>query len=266
MGRAIKKETIKNFCSKILSDGFTSLDLKSDWECRPYPITCRYKLSCDDGTQQEIELVYGEWDGKQAVLLWSFIEDKYVEDLIRYFGDDETWWDSLLSDDVEKRAYAVIENIIRGGQKNLQKRINTEGINNVHSLVLTENHLQEAIKLPYSCAISFYGEVIAGVEEIEKYCKNQKESSSPYILKRFYDISHVNDETRKNETIRCTNYLICKDSKIAKSWIKEFVGMGCFSVYSDYIPEARNRPPMICYAEGERYMLLDYKEGGRRRL
>ena len=39
-------------------------------------------------------------------------------------------------------------------------RINAEGINNVHSLVLTENHLQEAIKLPYSCAISFLYEKI----------------------------------------------------------------------------------------------------------
>lgn len=260
MGKAIKKEAIKNFCRNVLDDAFTNLDLNSVWECRPYPITCRYKLSCDDGTQQEIELVYGEWDGKLAVFLRSFIEDKYVEDLIRYFGDDETRCNTLLFDDMEKRVYAIIENLIRGGQKTLQKRINAEGINNVHSLVLTENHLQEAIKLPYSCAISFYGEVIAGVEEIEKYCKNQKESSSPYILKRSYDISHGNDETRKNETIRCTNYLICKDSKIAKSWIKEFVGMGCFSVYSDYIPEARNRPPMICYAEGERYMLLDYKD------
>jgi len=263
MKKAVEKERIRVIYKKMVDDGFTTLDLKSDYECRPYPITCRYKLSCCDGTHQEIQLVNGEWEGKHAVLLWSIMDGKYVEDFIGYLWKNQNWWENLLSDDVMKRAQAIIEDIVKGGREGLEKRINAEGIENMHSLVLTENYIKEIIRLPYSCAISFHGEVIAGVEEIEEYCKNQKESSSPYILKKFHYIALEKNETKESESVRCTNYLICKDAETAKTWIKEFVGMVNFSIYSKCIPNSWHRPPVICYTEGKRYMLLDYRKGYR---
>ena len=139
----------------------------------------------------------------------------------------------------------------------LEKRINEEGIENIHSLVLTEKFIKRTMKLPYSCAISFYGLVVAGVKEIEEYCQNQKESSSPYILKRFHDVTLGDDGSGEVKVVRCTNYLICKDAKSAETWVKEFVVLGSFSVFSEDIPNSYNRPTMLLYADGMRYMLLN---------
>ena len=99
------------------------------------------------------------------------------------------------------------------------------------------------------------------MEELNDYCVNQKADSSPYILKRSHDIIRKNKETGESEMIKCTNYLVCSNVEMARVWLKEFIGMGKFSVYSKYIPNYRQCPPMICYAEGERYMLLVYREG-----
>lgn len=252
---------IKDVYRKMVKDGFTTIDLKSSCECIPYPITFGHELSCDDGTRQKVQLVLDEWKGKKAVLLWSFMGGKYVEDLVAYLSENQTWWENLMSDAVMERAHSIMEDIVIGGRESIEKRINTEGIENIHSLVLTENYIKETMRLPYSCAISFYGEVIAGVEEIEKYCLNQKETSSPYILKRIRDISLERGEEEERETVKCVSYLICKDVKTAGAWIKEFVGIEKASIYNDDIPDSWHRPPMVCYAEGERYMLLDYREG-----
>ena len=99
------------------------------------------------------------------------------------------------------------------------------------------------------------------MEELENYCRMLKAKSSPYIIKKYYDITREDKENREEETVRCTNYLVCDTMKTARAWMKEFVGMGDFSVYSDYIPDSWQLPPMICYAEGDRYMLLVYREG-----
>lgn len=258
MKKAVEEKRIKTFYNKMVNDALTNLDLEEDWECRPYPITTCYRLSCDDGTQQKVQLVAGDWEGKLAVLLWSFMGGKYVEFFIGYPGEG---WGDLWSDDVVERAHAIIEGIVTGGQEALEKMINVEGIENIHSLVLTEKCMKKPIRLPYSCAISFYGEVIAGVEEIKEYCKNQTESSYPYILKRCHDITIEEGETGESETVRCTNYLICKDAETAKAWMKKFVWMD--NLECECILNSCNCPPMICYVEGKRYMLLSYKGGNQ---
>ena len=116
-----------------------------------------------------------------------------------------------MSDGVIERPLAIMEDIVAGGREYVKERINAEGVEDIHSLVLTEKRMEKAVRLPYSCAISFYGEVIAGVKELEEYCRNQKESSSPYILKRFHNRIHEEYEIGESELVRCTNYLVCKD-------------------------------------------------------
>lgn len=261
MEKVIKKDWIKEIYRGMLIDGFTTLDLKADCECKPFPITSSVKLSCDDGTHQEIQLASGEWDGKDAVLLWNFMGGKYVEYFIGYPQGNQDWWKSLWSDDVVERVCSIIESIVKGGQEGLEKKIKAEGIEHIHSLVLTEKRMEKNIRLPYSCAISFYGEVIAGVEEIKEYCKNQTESSSPYILKRSHDITLEDDDIGECETVRCTGYLICKDAETAKVWMKEFAGMRFSNC--ECVSKSWGCPPMICYVEGKRYMLLDYIGGYR---
>lgn len=83
----------------------------------------------------------------------------------------------------------------------------------------------------------------------------------PYILKRFHDITLEDDDTGECETVKCTNYLICKDAETAKVWMKMFVGMEYFNC--EGVPKSWGCPPIICHVEGKRYMLLDYKEGYR---
>ena len=253
----MEKEQIIAIYRKMVSDGFCTVDLKSDWECRPYPIA-KYTLTCNDGTRQDVWLVSGKWEGKYASLFWRHMNGKYIED---FACDDGEEWKDMLADDVLERVEEVFQGIVEGGQSLLEERIETEGIEYIHSLVVTDKPINRIKKLPYTCALSFYGQVIAGVEELNDYCVNQKADSSPYILKRCHDITREGEETGEEETVRCTNYLVCDTAETARAWMKEFVGMGDFSVYSDYIPDPWRCPPMICYAEGERYMLLVYREG-----
>jgi len=242
---------------KMVSDGFCTVDLKSDWECRPYPIA-KCTLTCNDGTRQDIWLVSGVWDTKFSSMIWRYMNDKFIEDFVCYDGKE---WKDMVSDDVIERVVDIFQGFVEGGKKVLEERIEKEGIENIHSFVVTDKRYDIIKKLPYTCALSFYGHVIAGVEELDNYCRLQKADSSPYILKRCHDITREVEETGDKEIVRCTNYLICDTQQTARGWMKEFVGMGNFSVYSDYIPDSWQLPPMICYAEGKRYMLLVYREG-----
>jgi hypothetical protein len=253
----MEKEQIIAIYRNMVGDGFCIVDQESNWECRPYS-TAKCTLTCDDGTRQDVWLVLGKWNGKYASMFWRYLNGKYVEDFVCYEGQE---WKDMLTDDVLERVEEVFQGIVEGGQSLLKERIETEGIEDIHSLVVTDKPINGIKKLPYTCALSFYGQVFAGVEELNDYCVNQKADSSPYILKRCHDIIRKNEETGENETIKCTNYLVCNNAKVAKAWLKEFVGMGDFSVYSNYIPDPWQCPPMICYAEGERYMLLVYREG-----
>ena len=251
------KESIITVYKKLLNDGFMTLDLKSNWECKPYPIS-RCTLTCDDGKEQEIWLVWAYWKGKPAYLIWVYLNDKYVENFVCY---DVNELKDFVSDDVIERVVAIFQRIVEGGQQALEERIERQGIENIHSLVVTDKRYDGIKKLPYTCALSFYGHVFGGVEELDNYCRLQKDDSSPYILKRCHDITRKDEEIGEEDTIRCTNYLVCDTWHTARMWMKEFIGMGDFSVFSDYIPDPWLLPPMICYAEGERYMLLVYREG-----
>lgn len=150
--------------------------------------------------------------------------------------------------------------LLREGKRPWKRELKKVGIENIHSLVVTDKRYDDIKKIPYTCALSFYGQVIAGVEELDNYCRTQKEDSSPYILKRCHDITREDEETGEEKTVRYTNYLVRDTWHTARRWMKEFVGMDDFSVFSDYIPSWQ-LPPMICYAEGNRYMLLVYREG-----
>jgi len=249
----MEKKKIITIYRKMVSD----VDLKSDWECRPYPIA-KYTLTCNDGTRQDVWLVSGIWEGKYASLFWRHMNGKYIEDFV---CDDGEEWKDMLADDVLERVEEVFQGIVEGGQSLLEERIEIEGIEDIHSLVVTDKPINGIKKLPYTCALSFYGQVIAGVEELNDYCVNQKADSSPYILKRCHDITREGEETGEEETVRCTNYLVCDTAETARAWMKEFVGMGDFSVYSKNIQDSNKYPPMIYYAEGERYMLLVYRGG-----
>lgn len=260
MKLSITKEHIEDFYERMVIDGFTTLDIQTEHENMPYPVTCRYELSYDDETYIGVQLVIDKWEGRPAVLLWSFLNGKYVEDFIVNFVEFNRWMTDLLSDDAVKRAHSVLEAIIVGGKDALENRVDVGGIEDIHSFVLTENYIKETMKLPYSCLMSLYGEVFDGVKEIEEHCKTQKESSSPFVLKRVFDITIQNDETYEDEIVRCVNYLICKDAKTAENWMKRFVSMRQFSIFSNSIPDLWHRPPIIYYAEGKRYVLLDYKE------
>ena len=261
MKLSITKERIGDFYHRMVSDGFITLDIKTEHENMPYPVTCRYELSSDDEAYIGVQLVIDTWEGRPAVLLWSFLNGMYVEDFIANYVEFNRWMIDLLSEEAVKRAHSVLETIIVGGKEVLETRVDTEGVEDIHSIVLTENYIKETMKLPHSCVMSFYGEVFDGVKEIEEHCKTQKDTSSPFVLKRVFDAIKHDDETYENEIVRCVNYFICKDAKTAESWLKRFVSMRQFSIFSNSIPDLWHRPPIICYAEGERYMLLDCKEG-----
>ena len=229
----MEREKIIALYRKMVSDGFCTMYLKSDWECRPYPIA-KCTLTCNDGTHQDIWLVSGTCQGKDSSMIWRYMNGKYVEDFVCYDGEE---WKDMVSDDVIERVVDIFQGIVEGGKKVLEERIEKDGVENIHSFIVTDKPINDTVKLPYTCTLSFYGQVIAGVEELDKYCRLQKAESSPYIIRRCHDITHEDVETGDKETVRCTNYLICDTWHTARKWMKEFVGIGNFSAYSDYIPD-----------------------------
>lgn len=99
----MKKEQIIALYREMVVDGFMTLDLKSNWESMPYPIS-KCTLTCDDGKEQEIWLVWAYWKGKPAYLIWVYLDDKYVENLVCYAVKESK---DFFSDDVIERVVEI---------------------------------------------------------------------------------------------------------------------------------------------------------------
>ena len=105
------RQSIIALYKEMLNDGFMTLDLKSNWECKPCPIS-RGTLTCDDGKEQEIWLVWAYWKGKPAYLIWVYLNDKYVENFVCY---DVKELKDFVCDDVVERVVAIFQRIVEGG-------------------------------------------------------------------------------------------------------------------------------------------------------
>lgn len=168
---------------------------------------------------------------------------------------------AVQSKEVEDRALKLLNKIVCGGNEYLTTHIEKNGTEWKFSLAITEKRIKNILKLTSSCYVSVYGQVFHGIKEIEKYCKEQIETSSPYILKRCFRLPYT-DEDNHLEQRFAKNYLLCKDKHEADSFIQTFIGIGNISVLTlDSIPTPEEFPPLICYVDQCWYMLLSYREG-----
>lgn len=90
--------------------------------------------------------------------------------------------------------WEVLSEIVDGGKDYMTTQIAENGITWEMALAITEKRMEDIIKFPCSCALSVNGQVFHGIEGIEKYCQEQRDGSSPYILKRCHELPCMEQE------------------------------------------------------------------------
>ena len=236
----------------LLMGAFATIECcEDDWT---YP---RYlywaDLVCEDGTEVKLDLISED----QEYYFWVKYSGEFFEEhLCPIPNHIYSWFKDMNA--VEAHAVEIMQRIVKGGKEYLEYRISIEGISPVRSLIITDKRMDSIIKLPVSCAIVAFGQVFHGVKELEEYCTTQGENSSPYVLKRSLLYSDKNDYGQM-DTRFCRNYLICSNKASAVMWMRDFIALGRVSAMSpETIRTPKGFPPLACYADGCRYMILSY--------
>ncbi len=255
-------EDLKQLYKHLVDDAFMTIDLNPYWRMTVPAWLYQCDITSNDGTKLEICMMEDTATLKEGrdIFLWVKHKDKFLEYPLHCdFTKAEGWFDMVK--DAEERALEVLHEIVDGG-KELTAQIEVNGITRKTALAITEKRMEDVIKLPCSCAISVNGQVFHGVEGIERYCQEQRDGSSPYILKRCHKLPNMEQEDDYLGQRFARNYLLCKDKSEAECFMKTFIGIREVSALKpDEIPTPEGFPPLICYVDRSRYMLLSYREG-----
>ena len=256
-------EKLKQLYDRLVVDAFMTMDLNPYWLMTVPAWLNQCALTCNDGTTVGLymmEDVATLTEGRD-VYLWVRQYDKFLEfPLYCNFSKTESWFDMMK--EAEERAMEVLHEIVEGGKDYMTTQIAENGITWKTALAITEKRMEDIIKLPCSCALSVNGQVFHGVKGMEKYCQEQRDGSSPYILKRCHELPCMEQEDDYLGQRFARNYLLCKNKTEAKCFMQTFIGIGDVSALEpDKIPTPEQFPPLICYVDRSRYMLLSYREG-----
>ncbi|MBE6268345.1 MAG: hypothetical protein E7092_05000 [Bacteroidales bacterium] len=197
------------------------------------------------------------------IYIWVVYGDKYVDyELCEYKSGFYELIDEMRSEDSVNKFKDIIHELSEQGKVYLEQLMDTKGILFICSFFITEEPIRKIIKLPHTCTVAVNGYVFHGVEDIEEYCRMQKESSSPYILKKVYDAGLEYEDENYYYGRRFNHlYLICESKSEAQFYIRDFAGQRNFSaahVHNSYVYEDAF-PPMISYVDKGNYMILLYK-------
>lgn len=251
-----EKTPFDSWYEHFLDDAYMAIDLLRFWACVEPTILCRSTFTCTDGTKVWAYLVCD--DGQYFI--WIGFGDSYFEFYLCPIPeslDSIEWSFSMNDQDVKNRTLSILEEVKEGGVSYLQEKMKNEGILTKRSLAITDKRIDSFIKLPISCAISVYGQVLHGVKGLEEYCRMQVEDSSPYILKKIH--IHKQADYDSDKTLFCRNYLICKTKSEAEAWMPTFIGIGDVSALEpDEIDVPDNFPPLLSYVDACRHMVLTY--------
>ncbi len=256
-------EGLRQLYRRLVDDAFMTIDLTPCWRMTVPAWLYHCDLTCNDGTKVEVCMMEDTATSNEGrdIYLWVKHEDKYLEfPLYCDFNNTDSWF--AMMKDAEERALEVLHEIVDGGKEYLTAEIDVNGITWKTSLAITEKRMENVIKLPCSCALSVNGQVFHGIDGIEKYCQEQRDSSSPYILKRCHKLPYMEQEEACLGQRFARNYLLCKDKSVAECFMKTFIGIKNVSALEpDDIPTPAGFPPLICYVDRSRYIVLSYREG-----
>lgn len=251
----------------LVDQAFMTIDLKPYWCCTVPFILCRIELTCDDGVMAMVYLVddWGMLDEGHDIYLWVKFEeeDMFIEfPLCRDYDKVNNWWALMQDEKVETRALEILGEIVSGGKEYMTSHLEEDGMTWEFALAITDERMDNIVKLPSSCAVSVHGQVFHGIKDIEKYCHEQRNDSSPYILKRCFELPYMEQDDMDWDQRFARNYLLCRNKDEAECFMKTFIGIKDVSALKpDKIPTPADFPPLICYVDPSRYMLLSYREG-----
>lgn len=264
--QALSDETLTGIYDVLVNNAFTTLDLVPYWDLETPAILASRPLTCDDGTTVTIYLAVDDTllhANKCDYYLLVKYRNRYLEyPLHCNHGEPDNWFQMMESERVLADVLEVLHNIINGGKDYMEKHIEMDGILWGRSFALTEKRMDNVEKLSATCAFSVNGQVFHGINELETYCRIQKEDSSPYVLKRCHELPLMNQDDDIYGSRFCRNYLICKSKDEAERFMLSFIGIGNVSALkTEDIPQPEDFPPLICYVDRSRYMVLSYREG-----
>lgn len=259
----MNNKSLKQLYKHLVEEAFMTKDLNPYWRMTVPAWLCHCAITCNDGISLEICMIEDTATSKEGrdIYLWIKHGGKFLEyPLYCDFNKADGWF--AIMKDAEERALEVLHEIVEGGKEYLTAQIEINGITWKTALTITEKRMEAVIKLPSSCALSVNGQVFHELEGIEKYCHEQRDGSSPYILKRCHVLSSMKQKDDYLGLRFARNYLLCKDKGEAECFMKTFIGIRDVSALKpDEIPTPAGLPPLICYVDRSRYMLLSYREG-----
>ena len=192
-------------------------------------------------------------------LFYVFYNDKYVmEHYVSLNSFDR--FDNIVASDsfLEETKKMVMENI-SDEFKSVKKRIESEGISNIDSLLVPREVQRKVLCLADNCTLSILGQVFEGVEGLKDYVKEQTDSSTPYILDRCRLFPCFDAEDYATEYRFYRNFLICKDKQEADNKVMQMEKLPHFCdfclVSNELADEMR---PMIYYKDESSTMMLAY--------
>lgn len=256
-------EELKSIYEYLVNGAFMNIDMNPYWHMTQPACLYHSDLTCNDGTRVEVCLMEDSSisDEGRDIYLCFKLDKKFLEFPLHCdFKKNDSWF--AMMKDAEERALDILHEIVDGGKEYLTSQMEINGITWKTALVITEKRMDSVLKLPCSCALSVNGQVFHGVEGIEKYCQEQRDCSSPYILKRCHELPCMEEEDDYLGQRLARNYLLCKDKSVAEGFMKTFICIREVSALDiDNIPSPECFPPLICYVDRSRYMLLSYREG-----
>lgn len=258
-------ERLKFIYEQLQDDAFTTMDLYPYWHFTTPAILATHHITCTDNTSVSLHLVKDHdptFDVNNIYMQITY-NGWYIEHLLyNHFVNAGKWFKMMNSPEVMTIVMNALHEVINGGREFLERRIKEDGILCKASLAITANRFPDIKKLPHTCALAVNGQVFHGIKEIEEYCRIQKETSSPYILKRCHELPIVDNEDEAYEARLSRNYLICKSKSEAERCMKYFIGIRNISALSpEAIPTPFNFPPLVCYVDRSRHLILSYREG-----
>lgn len=256
-------EELKQLYRHLVDHAFMTMDLNPYWRMTVPAWLYHCDLTCNDGTKVHVCMMedVATSTEERDIYLWVKHDDKFLEfPLYCSFSKAKSWF--AMMKETEERALEVLSEIVDGGKDYMTTQIAENGITWEMTLAITEKRMEDIIKLPCSCALSVNGQVFHGIEGIEKYCQEQRDGSSPYILKRCHELPCMEQEDDYLGQRFARNYLLCKDKSEAECFMKTFIGIRDVSALEpDNIPTPAGFPPLICYVDRSRYFVLSYREG-----
>ena len=255
-------EEITATYNHLMHNAMMTLDLSAYWDTTTPAWLASCNMTCADGAKVEVSLVIDENIATEEAYEYLRIGlgDKFVAFPILKMDSKSGWFEQVENEDAKEKALSILTEILEKDQRQLEQLMNKDGICTLDRIVFTDRGMEEPMKVPATSTLAVFGEVLHGVMALDEYCKHQMGDASPYILKRTFTVETNRYDEFDDGTCRCRNYLLCRSKEDAVYWMKAFVSLRHASVTEpDNILVPEGFPPLICYGEGLRYMVVCYE-------